>query len=97
MNSFTAIISIAFYSVLGIVALAASPMLSTEMAVIAASTIVVSSVLLQTCFVYFNRSKEEIENEHERVSYETRAMACGLISIMSFGMSLVSLAYGLIV
>lgn len=97
MNSFVSILSVVIYSILGVAALEASSVISAPVAGTIIVSLVTSAALLQVSIVCASKIKENIENSFDNVSYELKSLLSGISSIMSFGVTVMSLAYGVLI
>lgn len=97
MNSFVSILSVVIYSILGVAALEASSIISVPVASTIILSLVSSAGLLQVSIACARKIKEETEDSFDNVSYELKSMLCGISSTMVFGVSVLSLAYGILI
>lgn len=97
MNSFISVLSVVIYSILGVVALEASSIISTSVASTVILSMVASAGLLQISIYFTSKIKENSEDSFYSASYELKSMACGISSSITFGVAILSLAYGVLI
>lgn len=97
MNSFTSILTVVIYSILGVAALEASSIISVSVASTVIVSMVASAALLQVSILAASKIKENPDNSFANVSYEMKSMLCGMSSVLIFGISALSLAYGILI